>query len=95
MVENKIQVYGSEFLKKFEEDYNCLLEYGIPLPRIPYQKIASIQEDLENPDPLKSVNQAYDLVEQEKDKGKPGAFVVERFDYDQDCWVYDIWSWAD
>ncbi len=67
-----------------------VLEYGVPLASVPYTKIHQI------PDPdfeqhLEHV--AYDLVEKEKDSGKPGAFVARRLSKEGD--VLEIYGWSD
>lgn len=61
---------------RIETDQRILLEYGIPLETIPYKKIWEKVDEIGYSEEIS--NQATDLVEREKQNGRPGAFVLRR-----------------
>lgn len=75
-----------------DENPNITLEYGVPLENVPYEIIYTIIGDSRYGGLLE---RAIELVEQENKKGKPGAFVTTRDDWDSDELdeIIEVWSW--
>lgn len=77
--------------KQLEWDERLYLEYGVPIKSIPYKEIACLLDEDHSLDVL---NRTFDLVEKEKDEGRPGAFVTSEYD-DEFNYVYRVYGWQD
>ncbi len=76
--------------ERLEYDQRLELEYGRPLDSVPYQQIACFSD--ENDDIfLESLDKACELVEREKDEGRPRAFVTTEYDENYNN-LYRVWS---
>ncbi len=73
-------------------DERLWLEYGRPLEAIPYREIAQFLDDGSEPDSV--LHQACQIVEKEKDKGRPRAFVTSEYDGDFNL-LYRVWGWPE
>jgi len=82
--------YEQDIFKRIQfEDTRIHLDYGVPQPDIPYQQVSELIDDSTDTDGVMA--KAYDLVEQLKANGQPGAFVTLEYDDDFNT-VVRVWG---
>lgn len=80
---------------RLKYDESLYLEYGVPLGTIPYKPISEAKVPYFEPEI--ALEDAYKLVEQQKDLGKPGCFVTRQSEV-LDGELKDIiivWGWQE
>lgn len=90
----KMQEKDITIQEQLQYDESVYLEYGVPLATIPYTKISVVKVPYFEPDD--ALVAAYNLVEQEKNTGRPGAFVTRRSEVgsnDECLDVITVWGW--